>query len=143
MFDITAYEHVGIRVTDRERALRFYSDILGFRVLRDLPEYNAIELRSQLGVTINLIVNAVPRPHARNVLIDEPVKFPGVTHPAFVVRSLDETIAVLAAAGVALSEGPLDLGTRRICFVRDPDGTVIEFDEIVRPERIVLMTKGE
>jgi catechol 2,3-dioxygenase-like lactoylglutathione lyase family enzyme len=126
---VMAYEHVGIRVSERQRALRFYAT-LGFRLTEELPEHDALELRNGAGVVLNLIVNAVERAHARNVLIDDPIKLPGVTHSAFVVSNLDETIAMLQRAGIALSEGPIDLGRRRVCFVRDPDGTVIEFDEL-------------
>jgi lactoylglutathione lyase len=121
---------VGIRVTDLDRALRFYEK-LGFRLTLRLPEYSAVEMENESGVGINLIHNAIPREDGRNILLDEPEKFPGVTHPAFVVANLDDTVAQLHAQGIGLSEGPLDLDRRRICFVRDPDGTVIEFDEML------------
>jgi lactoylglutathione lyase len=131
---IIAYEHVGIRVSDRARAVAFYA-ALGFRVTMELPDHDALELTSETGVVLNLILNGVAREHARNVLIDEPTKMPGVTHAAFTVPDLDATIADLRRAGIALTDGPLDLGRRRVGFVRDPDGTVIELDELKNDER--------
>ena len=36
-------------------------------------------------------------------------------------------------AGIRTIEGPLVMGgRRRVCFIRDPDDTVLEFDEILR-----------
>ncbi|NNL85775.1 MAG: VOC family protein [Myxococcales bacterium] len=128
--EITGYEHVGIRVSDRERAIAFYGE-LGFQLVSDLPEHRALVLETAGGVKINLIYNATPRPSAANVLMDEAVKHPGVTHPAFVVSSLDDTVAHLEERGIRLTEGPLRIEDRRICFVRDPDGNVVEFDEYV------------
>jgi lactoylglutathione lyase len=130
MFKLLAYEHVGIRVSDRARSVAFY-ETLGFRMIEDLPEHQALEMASDNGVIINLIYNAQAR--ARNILLDEPVKHPGVTHPAFVVDSLDAVVNRLNALGIRITEGPEMIGDRRrVCFIRDPDGTVLEFDEVLR-----------
>ncbi len=128
-FGITAYEHVGIRVCDKDAAIGFYEK-LGFRVSEDFPEHAALEMANEAGVRINLIYNGVAR--SNNILMDEAIKHPGHTHPAFVVDSLEHIVSELERAGIALSEGPLEVGgRRRICFIRDPDGNVIEFDEML------------
>jgi catechol 2,3-dioxygenase-like lactoylglutathione lyase family enzyme len=115
--EIVAYEHVGIRVSDRDQAVAFYEQ-LGFKLERDLPEYRALILATPGGVKVNLIYNATPRSGASNILMDEGVKHPGVTHPAFVVTSLDATLESLAERGIPVTGGP-------------PDGNVVEFDEYV------------
>jgi catechol 2,3-dioxygenase-like lactoylglutathione lyase family enzyme len=131
MARILAYEHVGIRVTDRETAVRFYK-VLGFRNVLDLPEHHANEMTNDAGVTINLIFNGVKRDRNRNILLDEEVKWPGVTHPAFVVDDLDALIALFDRENVRITEGPHLIGRRRrVCFIRDPDGNVLEFDELL------------
>jgi lactoylglutathione lyase len=127
---VIAYEHVGMRVSDRDRAVA-----LGFRVTAAMPEHEALERTDDAGIVLNLIANGVPREGARNALTDESIKMPGVTHAAFVVPDLDKTIDELRAAGISVSGGPIDLGRRRICLVRDPDGTVIEFDELNEGKR--------
>jgi catechol 2,3-dioxygenase-like lactoylglutathione lyase family enzyme len=94
-FRVRAYEHVGIRVTDRDAARAFYAK-LGWREAVDLPAYHANEMVNDAGVYINLIFNGVKRPGGRNILQDEPLKYPGVTHAAFVVDDMDDLIRLQA-----------------------------------------------
>ena len=125
---IIDYEHVGIRVSDRQNALRFYEK-LGFVEERYLPQAQASELVTADGVYINLIFNGIKK--ARNILMDEPIKYPGMTHPAFIVEDLDRVIQKLEQENIQITEGPIFLGERRrVCFIRDPDGNVLEFDQI-------------
>lgn len=125
---ILGYEHVGIRVSDRDEAVAFYGQ-LGFGLESDLPEHSALVMVAPSGTRINLIYNGTRRPGGSNVLMDEARKDPGVTHPAFVVPSLEATQRTLAELGIAVTAGPVQVGNRRICFIRDPDGNVVEFDE--------------
>lgn len=132
---LKALDHVGLRVSDKARALAFFA-ALGFEPEpgEDAPEHKAIGLITASGVRLNLIYNA--RPFAQgNVLLDIDEKWPGWTHAAFIVDDLDAVIADLARRGVPLSGGP-DVygdGRRRVCFIRDPDRNVIEFNEILEP----------
>lgn len=129
-FAITGYDHVGIRVSDRERAMAFYQR-LGFVPDPDFTSERVAELVSPDGARINLIFNGVIRTDANNVLMDEPVKWPGFTHAAFIVDSLQRVLDWAEAAGVAITEGPVDWQRRLTCFLRDPDGNVLEFNELV------------
>jgi catechol 2,3-dioxygenase-like lactoylglutathione lyase family enzyme len=124
---ITAYDHVGLRVTNATRALAFYAD-LGFALDPDYSNDRVAEIVSKAGVRINLIFNGVPRDN--NILLDEPTKHPGYTHAAFIVDRLDDILAWAAQRGVAITEGPVDWGRRLTCFLRDPDGNVLEFNEL-------------
>jgi len=136
MFRISAYDHVGVRVTDREHAVAFYAK-LGFypEPNEDSPQFKAVGLINDAGVRLNLIYNGQTPPDGRNVLMDVPQKWPGYTHPAFLVDSLQAVLDWAAAEGITVTEGPIEIGGRRtICFVRDPDGNVVEFDELL-PER--------
>ncbi len=129
-FAIKGYDHVGIRVSDRERALAFYQS-LGFAIDPDFSGDGVAELVTPDGARINLIFNGVARPDANNVLMDEPVKWPGFTHAAFIVDSLQRVLDWAEAAGVAITEGPVDWGRRLTCFLRDPAGNVLEYNELV------------
>jgi catechol 2,3-dioxygenase-like lactoylglutathione lyase family enzyme len=130
-FNVTAYEHVGIRVTDRARAIRFY-EVLGWHEEIDLPEHRANEMVNSSGVYINLIFNGVPRDGGRNVLQDESVKHPGLTHAAFIVDDLDALLATLEAEDIRITDGPhVYSGRRKVVFLRDPDGNVLEFNELL------------
>jgi lactoylglutathione lyase len=126
----TAYEHVGIRVSDPELARRFY-ERLGFHEEIRFDDY-ANEMATPAGVRINLIFNGAARAGARNMLQDEPVKWPGITHVAFVVDDLDAVVSWLNDAGIAITEGPGPIGPRRVgLFIRDPDGNVLEFNQLL------------
>lgn len=129
MFQITAYDHVGIRVSDRDRALRFYRR-LGFAIDPAFTNDRVAEIAAASGVRINLIFNGTAHPSAHNVLLDDPVKRPGYTHAAFVVDRLEAVLDWAALEGVAITEGPVDWGRRTTCFLRDPDGNVLEFNEL-------------
>ena len=128
---ILAYDHIGIRVSDRRRAMAFYRS-LGFVESESFPEFEANEMLSPDGVRINLIFNGARARDARNVLLDEPVKRPGVTHPAFIVDDLEALQRWLGEEGIVITEGPHPIGPRRIAlFIRDPDGNVLEFNQII------------
>lgn len=132
MFQIQSYDHVGVRVTDRERAAAFYAK-LGFRPEpdEDSPEHSALGLVNDAGVRINLVYNGVPHPD-RNVLMDVPEKWAGYTHYAVLVDSMQAVLDWAEREGVAITEGPVVYGDRRtVVFIRDPDGNVIEFDELL------------
>lgn len=130
-FEITAYEHVGIRVTDRDAAVAFYEK-LGWREAAGLPEATANEMVNDAGVRINLIFNGVKNADRKNVLQDEPVKYPGVTHAAFVVNDLHTLISALDTEGIEITEGPVVFDDRRrTIFIRDPDSNVLEFNELL------------
>ncbi len=128
LFPIIGWEHVGIRVSSRERALKFYK-ILGFKV-ESTDDKGAIEIINPYGIRLNLIPNADPQDNAHNILLDESTKYPGATHPAFIVANLDQAMAAVRNAGVTITEGPKVVERRRYFFIRDPDGTVLEFNEL-------------
>jgi catechol 2,3-dioxygenase-like lactoylglutathione lyase family enzyme len=106
--NIKGYDHVGIRVSDAKRALRFYAS-LGFRPDPEFSDERVAE-----------------------ILLDEPTKWPGYTHAAFIVDSLQHLLDWAASEEIAITEGPVDWGRRLTCFLRDPDGNVLEFNELLR-----------
>jgi catechol 2,3-dioxygenase-like lactoylglutathione lyase family enzyme len=130
---IRGYEHVGIRVSNAVRALAFY-ERLGFRRDPRFSNDRVAEMAADDGTRINLIFNGVARPAAHNVLQDERTKWPGFTHAAFVVESLRELIQWAEREGIAITEGPVDWDRRITCFLRDPDGNVLEFNELVEKD---------
>ena len=126
---INGLAHVGIRVHDLERSLRFY-EMLGFTKTAGPigPEPVAI-LDHPSGLEINLVLNA-PAASEPNVLMDVPDKHPGITHIALLCQDIAAAQRELVAAGIALSGGPMRLGpTAQAIFVRDPDLNVIELHQ--------------
>lgn len=128
---IRRWAHVGVRVRERARSVAFYR-ALGFEETAWFEGPKVSILRHPAGLEVNLIVNANDDPATPNLLMDVPEKHPGYTHVAFVVESLDATMASLTSAGIQLSDGPVNLGGIAMAvFVRDPDGNVVEFDELI------------
>lgn len=133
MFNLTRFDHVGVRVTDLERAETFYAG-LGFRAdpTEESPAAKARGLINDAGLRIHLIYNG-QAPEGGNVLMDVPDKWPGYTHAAFIVDDIDALVAWLGERGVRITEGPsiFGHGRRKVCFIRDPDLNVIEFNQIL------------
>ncbi len=128
---LTAYDHVGVRVSDKARAIRFYA-MFGFKVLAEHPQSKsrAVEIENGFGVRIHLVCNGNEQADARNILQDNDWGFPGITHTAFVVPNLEEVAVELARAGVQITEGPKSDQRRTYLFCRDPDGNVLELSEM-------------
>ena len=121
---IESVHHIGIRVTDGQRATAFYEQ-LGFRVVYRDAKDPVVVLKTDSGVELNLIVNA-PAFDGKNRLMDVPEKFPGFTHVALRVASIDEAKSWVERAGLTITEGPKRLGDGISLFFRDPDANVIE-----------------
>jgi lactoylglutathione lyase len=131
---LTAFDHIGIRVSDKAKAVRFY-ERLGFRETGYFPKHEANEMTNELGLRVNLIFNASARTKNSNVLLDEAIKWPGVTHPAFVVNDLYLLREWLVKEGISITEDIHPLGPRRITlFIRDPDGNVLEFNQLTQTD---------
>ena len=140
MVPLLRLTHVGIAVAELDRSLRFYRDLLGFRLEHELhvegePSDTLLRLRgvnldavylTRDGVRVELLRFASPpAPPRRARTMHEP----GLTHLSFRVADLDATLAALRRAG----ERVLDETIIRIpraqaaaCFVVDPDGQLIE-----------------
>lgn len=134
MFSIERFDHVGLRVTDLEIAQCFYEK-LGFRAdpAEESPGGKARGVVNAHGVRIHLIYNGVRTQGGRNVLMDVPVKRAGYTHAAFIIDDMDALVDWLGKEGVPITEGPsiFGHGRRKVCFVRDPDRNVLEFNQIL------------
>ncbi len=126
---ISGLAHIGIRVHDLERSVRFY-EVLGFAKTAGPigPEPVAI-LDHASGLELNLILNA-PNPTEPNILMDVSEKHPGITHFALLCPDIMDAKKRLELAGIPLSGGPVRFGPgAQGIFVRDPDRNVIELHQ--------------
>ena len=126
---ILSIDHIGIRVTNAKVSRAFYAQF-GFVETEYFADDQANEMETPSGVRINLIMNGVKR--TNNILLDEPIKHPGITHLAFVVEDLNALQTWLQANKIVITEGPKQFSPRRITlFIRDPDGNVLEFNQLI------------
>jgi catechol 2,3-dioxygenase-like lactoylglutathione lyase family enzyme len=142
-FHIIAADHTGITVSNLELALAFWQDVLGFELSH--CAHHAGDLASEVtGVPGAEISLAVLRGYGHKIELLEYLAPPdrkhidlrpcdiGSVHVALTVDNLDAVVSTIAASGWRAAGKPQTLKTgpnagKRVVYVRDPDGTTIEF----------------
>lgn len=135
--------HTGIVVSDVEKSLEFYCDLLGFTVEKDLDEHgNYLDLflgmqnvkvrtiKLSLGgrVAIELLSFADPHRQEGSALGLSNI---GCTHVAMTVSDLDHLYNQLSEKGIQFNNSPTVSadGGAKVAFCQDPDGTYLELVE--------------
>lgn len=127
MLDIQQVNHVGVRVADKSVSIRFY-ETLGFMLVTDVgfEKGHPVVMKHASGVVLNLLGPATDA-NGSNILMDVDEKYPGITHVALTVASLDATKSFLDECGIEIT-GSFSFGEMSAVFIRDPDRNVIELD---------------
>ncbi len=133
---MTAFNHVGQCVNDLERSKRFYSELFGFTLEREItpPDETSAQLMSltpPLGMTAAYLV--------RDGLVLELLHYsaegqteafrprtmnePGLTHVSLSVDDIDDVCARVPDYGGEVVDSS-NIGAA--VFVRDPDGQLVE-----------------
>lgn len=128
MPELLAVHHAAIICSDYARSRHFYVDVLGLRVvhevLREARRSWKLDLALPDGTQLELF--SFPAPPAR----PSRPEACGLRHLAFVVASVDDAAASLAAQGVEVEPVRVDEYTgRRYTFFADPDGLPLELYE--------------
>ena len=145
-FRIISADHTGITVTNLERSLAFWRDVLGFELSHTAHQKGELarEITGVEGAEIKLAVLKTPGGHKIELLeylgpADRKRASPrscdvGSVHVALLVDDLDAVLEQIAVSGWKAAGKPQTItrgpnAGKRVVYVRDPDGTTIEFME--------------
>lgn len=120
--------HIAIIVSDYEKSKYFYTQILGFKILREVyrEERKSYKLDLELNGQYVIELFSFPNPPAR---LSDP-EATGLRHLAFEVDNLEQEIAHLKQFGIEAEAIRTDEYTgKRFTFIRDPDNLPIELYE--------------
>jgi catechol 2,3-dioxygenase-like lactoylglutathione lyase family enzyme len=132
--------HLVVGVTDMDRALQFYRDALGmdvvFETLISGEPFDAAlhATRQQEGRVVGgllggLMVELLSL--SAKPAIDKPRRgITGIQNISLSVVDLDDTHRRIREAGYSPDQDPFEIGGVRMFFVKDPDGTPVEFIEL-------------
>jgi glyoxylase I family protein len=147
-FRVIAADHTGITVSNLERSLEFWQNVLGFEFSHRAQQTSdmASEITGVPGAEIKLAVVKAPGGHKIELLeylappdrkqhVDLRPCDVGSVHVALTVDNLDAVLQKIAASGWKAAGKPQTLTAgpnagKRVVYVRDPDGTTIEFMEL-------------
>ena len=144
-FRIIAADHTGITVSNLEHALAFWRDVLGFEfshrahqkgeTAEQITGVNGAELKlavvkSPSGHKIELLEYLAPPDRKKDVGL-RPCDV-GHVHIALTVENLESLLQNIGESGWTAAGKPQTLAQgpnagKRVVYVRDPDGTTIEF----------------
>lgn len=116
-----------VMVDDQEKALRFYTDVLGFRKKRDFPvgEYRWITVTSPDGPdTVELALE--PNAHPAAKTFQQTMFAEGIPLAAFEVDDLPAEFARLSARRVAFTKPPTPAGPVMLAVFADGCGNLIQ-----------------
>jgi glyoxylase I family protein len=119
--------HVAIICSDYDRSRRFYVEVLGFPVIREVFREARNSWKCDLDAgNAQIELFSFPSPPPRPSYPEAA----GLRHLAFAVTDLDAEVARLTALGVAVEPVRVDEYTdRRFTFFADPDGLPLEVYE--------------
>jgi glyoxylase I family protein len=132
-------------VADLERALHFWCDILGFKVVNRIDESGA-HIDAMMGLTDvhvtaaklaapdgNLIELLRFNSHPGQPLWNGKPYSTGFTHIALTVRDLDQLVSKLIKEGVSFPAPPQRSpdGRVKVIYAQGPEGILLEFVEVL------------
>ena len=146
--------HHGFTVSDAERSITFYRDLLGLELVRvserrDLPSYDRMLGHDNVVLKVAILCHPVndfilelveyKNPVGRKRELDNP--FIGSSHLAFEVDDVDVFYALFRDAGYGAINPPVDVERDGVAIARamyglDPDGISIEifqeFEDVIK-----------
>ncbi|KML05559.1 MULTISPECIES: VOC family protein [Rossellomorea] len=126
---LQAVHHIAIICSDYEASKAFYTDILGFTIIREVYREDRDSYKLDLALNGTYLIELFSFPEA-----PERPSYPearGLRHLAFEVKNIEEAVVELHQSGIQVEEIRIDPYTsKRFTFFSDPDGLPLELYEI-------------
>ncbi|HMU55187.1 MAG TPA: VOC family protein [Nitrospira sp.] len=130
---VAKFLHTRMRVSDLDRTIRFYTEVLGLEVLERKTSPRGSQLAFLKVPNSDELIELTSFPPSGPVRVQE-----DLVHLAFQVENLEDTIAALGAKGVPITDGPTTTSSgSRFIFIDAPDGYEIELIE--RPSGVTIV----
>ncbi|QNS40243.1 VOC family protein [Chryseobacterium manosquense] len=121
--------HIAIICSNYEISKKFYTEILGLRILREVYRAERDSYKLDLGIENQYVIElfSFPNPPARP---SRPESC-GLRHLAFAVENVEDKRAELISKGLVCEEIRVDEFTnKKFFFTQDPDDLPLEFYEM-------------
>jgi catechol 2,3-dioxygenase len=129
MIELSMVGHVHLKVSDLKRSVKFYTEVLGFRVTERVANFVFLTLSNRHhDLALQEVGRQAPHPMPNAI---------GLFHFAFELpnlHALAEAYVRLHEAGVRIT-GAVDYGISKTIYFSDPDGNGIELYVDTRHER--------
>lgn len=138
---ISDIHHTSFTVSNMERSVAFYRDILGLEVVWDSVQAGA-EFKGELtdnltgcpGTELHIVflrvneklIELVEHKPAGNPLVDHEANDTGSAHVCFKTENIQDLYKKLSANGMRIHCAPQNLGGVWVIYFRDPDGIILE-----------------
>ena len=130
---VTKLLHTRMRVSDLDRTIRFYTDVLGLEVLERKTSPRGSQLAFLKVPNSEELIELTSYPPSGPVKVQE-----DLVHLAFQVENLDDTMTTLSSKGIAITDGPTTTSSgSRFIFIDAPDGYEVELIE--RPAGVKIV----
>jgi len=129
------FVYFGIRVSNLNRSLRFYTKVLGMKVIhRGTMRHGGVFVHlKKSGSAQRLELNYYPR---SNRFYEGYRRGTEMDHIGFWTNDVDRTYASLISKGAKKAVAPFSNGRERLAYVKDPDGIWIELFGIDKRKRL-------
>lgn len=123
---VTGFGHIAFRVKDMERSVKFYTEVLGFKKMHEIPTPNGniVFLEISNKQSLEFFVGGKDEQKPTDTSI-------GYMHLCLITENTKELVESIKAKGIELYQEP-SYGDTFNCFrVLDPDGNELEMLERV------------
>lgn len=140
--------HVGIVTSNLNRSIKFYRDILGFKIIKKMDETGS-NLSKVMGLKNVKVTTVKMKPQQGDSMVEllywnnpkskkkincSKLNYFGLTHYAMTVKNIDKLYNALKKKGVKFINEPLISEDKnvKLAFCKSPDGVFIEMVQMLK-----------